>query len=119
MTSAKLVRGVLCTVTEKPSAATRCPAEQAPQSKGLREILWEGWSAPRSPVWSKPCRRVALRRLTKATCFMSYNDPRLHFGLGHADVVERVEVRWPSGARDVLHDVPADQLITIVEGGSR
>lgn len=47
--------------------------------------------------------------------YLSANSPHLHFGLGAADVAERIEVRWPSGAVDVLEDVPADRRITIVE----
>ena len=48
--------------------------------------------------------------------YLSAHDPRLHFGLGPAAAVERVEVVWPSGARDLLTDVPADRLITVEEG---
>ncbi|NMC20464.1 MAG: CRTAC1 family protein [Thermogutta sp.] len=43
---------------------------------------------------------------------------RLHFGLGPRTMVDRVEVRWPSGNRDVLENVPGDRLIYVVEGQS-
>jgi hypothetical protein len=42
-------------------------------------------------------------------------DPRPHFGLGAFKTVKQVEVRWPSGARQVLKDLPADQIHRIVE----
>lgn len=48
--------------------------------------------------------------------YLSSNDPRLHFGLGSAAKVDRVEVAWPSGTRDVLLDVAADRVIAITEG---
>jgi len=48
--------------------------------------------------------------------YLSANDPRLHFGLGQSERIELIEVHWPSGARDVLHDVDADSLLTITEG---
>jgi hypothetical protein len=49
--------------------------------------------------------------------YLSASDSRLHFGLGAATKVSTVEVRWPSGVRDVLHDVPADRTIRVEEGG--
>jgi hypothetical protein len=47
--------------------------------------------------------------------FYSANDPRLHFGLGHATTAD-VEIRWPNGAEERLKDISADQLIVIKEG---
>ena len=60
--------------------------------------------------------RKQIRERTGGGSYLSANDPRLHFGLGQSERVERIEVRWPSGARDVLHDVDADSLLTITEG---
>jgi enediyne biosynthesis protein E4 len=48
--------------------------------------------------------------------YLSTNDPRLHFGLGRAERVERLEVRWPSGSVQVLEDVVPDRYLTVVEG---
>jgi hypothetical protein len=48
--------------------------------------------------------------------YLSQNDLRIHFGLGTATKIERVEVAWPSGARDVMKDVSADQFYSILEG---
>ena len=39
----------------------------------------------------------------------------VHFGLGKADVVDSIEVRWPSGTVQTLEGVAANQTITIVE----
>ena len=47
--------------------------------------------------------------------YLSHNDLRLHFGLGQAERVDRLEVRWPSGAVQVLSDIAADQVLTVVE----
>jgi enediyne biosynthesis protein E4 len=38
-----------------------------------------------------------------------------HIGLGDADQVERVEIIWPSGVRQVLEDLPAGQVVTVTE----
>jgi len=41
---------------------------------------------------------------------------RLHFGLGPRTMVDRVEVRWPSGNRDVLETSPATGSFTWWKG---
>ena len=45
--------------------------------------------------------------------FMSSMDGPLHFGLGSAKQVDRLEVVWPSGRTQILGKLPADQLITV------
>ncbi|HXY38678.1 MAG TPA: CRTAC1 family protein [Vicinamibacteria bacterium] len=50
-----------------------------------------------------------------AVGYSSASDPRVHLGLGKDEVVTRLEVRWPSGVRQVLEDVKADQLLTVKE----
>ena len=47
--------------------------------------------------------------------FMSSSDKRVHFGLGGEDKIAAIEIRWPSGVRQVLKDVKADQLLKIDE----
>ncbi len=48
--------------------------------------------------------------------YLSQNDLRLHFGLGASDTMDEVTIRWPSGQSEVLKNVPADFIYTIVEG---
>jgi hypothetical protein len=48
--------------------------------------------------------------------FASSCDPRLHFGLSDASSVEEITVDWPSGKRDRLLDVAADQILHVTEG---
>ncbi len=48
--------------------------------------------------------------------YLSQNDLRLHFGLGTEDKMSAVEISWPSGKKEVLHDLAADFIYTIVEG---
>ncbi|HKV81161.1 MAG TPA: CRTAC1 family protein [Candidatus Sulfotelmatobacter sp.] len=42
-------------------------------------------------------------------------DPRPHFGLGAFKTVKQLEIRWPSGARQVLKDLPANKIHRIEE----
>jgi len=48
--------------------------------------------------------------------YLSQNDLRLHFGLGAADKIDTVEIRWPSGQTELLRDVSADVIYTLTEG---
>ena len=48
--------------------------------------------------------------------YFSQNDLRVHFGLGKAERVDILEIRWPSGQVDTLKDVKANQLIYVKEG---
>lgn len=48
--------------------------------------------------------------------YYSQNDFRVHFGLGTAATVDRLEVRWPSGRRETWTRIPADQILTLKEG---
>jgi hypothetical protein len=59
--------------------------------------------------------KIQVQELMSQSSYVSSNDPRLHFGLGAAVMVE-LEVRWPLGSVEVHKDVPADRLITLVEG---
>jgi hypothetical protein len=45
----------------------------------------------------------------------SANDPRLFFGLGEVDSVDRIEVRWPNGERTALESPAPDTLHTLRE----
>jgi len=47
--------------------------------------------------------------------YQSASDPRVHFGLGEAGRIRRVEVRWPGGTVQALNDVAADRILEIVE----
>jgi len=47
--------------------------------------------------------------------FGASRDPRAHFGLGKSKTVKQLEIRWPSGVRQVLKDLPANQIHQIVE----
>ncbi len=57
-----------------------------------------------------------VREVKTGSSYLGQNALLAHFGLGLADRVDRVEVRWPSGAVDTLRNVPANATVTIVEG---
>ncbi|RPJ62073.1 MAG: CRTAC1 family protein [Acidobacteria bacterium] len=71
---------------------------------GARVRLWIG-------------ERVLVQELTSQASYYSSNDPRLHFGLGAAQSIDRGEVRWPNGNVQVLQKIQPNQIITIEERG--
>jgi hypothetical protein len=57
----------------------------------------------------------------QATTAVSYNsssDKRVHFGLGSAGVVDSIELTWPSGIKQVLKNVKADQILSVTESAA-
>jgi len=47
--------------------------------------------------------------------FLTQSDRRLHFGLGAAKTIERVEIHWPSRQTEVLENVKVDQILKVRE----
>ncbi len=46
---------------------------------------------------------------------LSQNHARVHFGLGAITVIDRLEVRWRNGEVQRLFDLPADQLVHLLQ----
>jgi hypothetical protein len=57
------------------------------------------------------------RYATVSTCgsYLSSSDKRVHFGLGLQSAVKEVDIRWPSGINQTLHDVKGDQVLRVDE----
>jgi enediyne biosynthesis protein E4 len=60
---------------------------------------------------------VQYNEATTAVGYNSSSDKRVHFGLGNAAIVERIELTWPRGGIQTLTHVMADQILTIVQSG--
>ena len=60
--------------------------------------------------------RTQTRQLVAGDGFYASNQRLLVFGLGDQQVVERLEIMWPGGSRQVFDDVPADTEQVVVEG---
>lgn len=48
--------------------------------------------------------------------YISQSDFRLHFGLGSAEKIESLEVRWPSGKVETFKNLAADRFYALLEG---
>jgi hypothetical protein len=60
-------------------------------------------------------QHVQFNHATTTVSYNSASDRRVHFGLGAAAIADKVEVWWPSGAKQELTGVRADQILKIVE----
>ena len=91
------------------------------QSRAGRSLTvrLEGTGSNRDGVGARVVATAGGRRQVAARVgggsFQSASDPRIHLGLGDADRVEELEVRWPSGRVDRHRGLPADGRLLIRE----
>ena len=64
-------------------------------------------------IWAGGRHQVAER--VASSGYLSQNDGRLHFGLGAADKIDKLVVRWPSGRVQTLTSLSVDRVLTIEE----
>jgi hypothetical protein len=59
--------------------------------------------------------RTQLRENGGGVRWYAQDGMRLHFGLGANSIADSVQVRWPSGIRQTLRAVEADQILSVSE----
>jgi hypothetical protein len=59
--------------------------------------------------------RRQMAEVQSGGSYLSQSDLRLHFGLGDAATVESIEVRWPSGAMQIISAAAVNQVLKITE----
>ena len=59
--------------------------------------------------------RMIYNEATTSTGYAASSDPRVHFGLGSSRTIKEIEIRWPSGIRQLLHDVVGDRIVEVIE----
>jgi len=57
------------------------------------------------------------QQATVSTCgsYLSSGDKRVHFGLGSQAAVKAIDIRWPSGIKQILHEIKGDQILRVDE----
>jgi hypothetical protein len=82
-------------------------------------VKLEGTRSNRSGIGARVRLTAAGRTQTgevrSGGSYLSQNDLRLHFGVGKAATIDRVEVEWPSGMHQVETNIAANQIISIHE----
>src|SRR5216684_1851005 len=56
-----------------------------------------------------------MATVTTADSYLSSSDKRVHFGLGQETVAGTIEIHWPSGIRQTIKNVSADQILQVDE----
>jgi len=96
-------------------------ANHSPPARWL-VLRLEGTKSNREALGARITIRVngkqQVREVNRCGGFLSSNDVRAYFGLGSAQSVEELEVKWPSGLRQTFSSVQANHRYRIVEGGS-
>ncbi len=59
---------------------------------------------------------VWVAEVSPASSYLSSSDPRIHWGLGPFERLEKLVIRWPSGEEQSFENVAADQFLRITEG---
>lgn len=55
--------------------------------------------------------------MTTAVGYASSSYPGVHFGLSKADKIDKVEINWPSGVKQILENIEINQVLKVVEPG--
>jgi hypothetical protein len=56
-----------------------------------------------------------VREFNSSASYLSANDVRLHIGVGAAKTIDRIEIGWPSGAKQSLDKVAVNQVLIVKE----
>ena len=59
---------------------------------------------------------VQLGEVLSSGSYLSQHDLRIHFGLGEHQRVDRAEILWPDGSKDVLSNLAADKFYVVRQG---
>ena len=59
--------------------------------------------------------KVQYNEVTTAVGYACASDSRVHFGVGGSRVIREIEITWPSSTRQVLRNVPSDQILKVEE----
>jgi hypothetical protein len=62
---------------------------------------------------------VQVRDVGAQTSYLSHNDPREHFGLGRLPAADTLEIRWPSGLRQIVLRPESNQVLRVTEPADR
>jgi hypothetical protein len=107
---------VVNNMNDRPALLRNCATAT---NHGL-EMKLEGTRSNRSAIGARVTVQVAGRTLIDEVrsggSFCSQNDFRILVGLGPRTRADRIEVAWPSGAKETIDGADADQLVVIREG---
>jgi hypothetical protein len=79
-----------------------------------------GKNGPASAIGAKVTLVIGNKKQVRinqnSTSYLSYSDSRIHFGLSANKKVDRIEIMWSDGTKEVYNNILANQYISIVQG---
>ena len=93
---------------------------QFPEGNHRVEVRLKGVESNHSAIGARAVveanGKTIIRDLFASNGFMGQGPARLNLGVGSADRIDKLTIRWPTGKQQVFEDLPADCVIQIVEG---
>ena len=83
-------------------------------NRGASGAQVRAWVGPSTALGAGD--KPLLRFVDGGNGFASQSTARVHFGLGAATRIQKLEIRWPSGLRQTFEDVAVDRISRVVEG---
>ena len=91
-----------------------------PEGSNWARLTLQGTGSNRAAIGAKVMIEAGGLSQTRAvmsqSSYVSHNDLRVHFGLGAADRVDRVVIRWPSGEEESFPGIASHRGWLLVEG---
>ena len=69
-------------------------------------------------VWVTTGKLRQMDEVRSGGSYLSQSDLRLHFGIGRSARIDKVEVLWPNGGRQVFENVAGDRFYHLTQGGA-
>jgi hypothetical protein len=85
------------------------------QSNGWIVLRLIGTASNREGIGARVHLGSQWNDMTTAVGYASSSDYGVHFGLGSATSIDRIEIRWPSGVTQSLEQVAVNQVLTVTE----
>lgn len=83
-------------------------------------LLLKGSRGPASAIGAKVEVYTTNRKQVKinqcATTYLSYNDPRMIFGLYHSETIEKLVITWPDGTMETYTGLNTNQYLMVRQG---
>jgi len=104
-------------------SAINAPAEiwinQSPGNNHWLELKLQGTRSNRDAIGARikvvTRSRTQFDHVSTASGYASSSGGPIHFGLGADAAAELIEIRWPSGITQELHNVPANRVVAVKE----
>jgi len=108
---------VIANMNEKPSLLKN----RSPRKHYIRLRL-VGTTSNRSAIGARATveagGRTQIDEVFSGGSYLSQSEQILHFGMGSATMVDRLQVRWPTTKTQEWKHIAADQTVTITEGSA-